>query len=106
MSEQTAFPFIRFWRPSDELIPTDLWLMVGDVKVRYGRIDKGFSFEVYESDAEKAKEIVDAIIEQMLIDHDESQHGVSWRTVSLEEIESGWDGCHIYDWHYRVRDSY
>lgn len=106
MSEQTAFPYIRFWKPSDELIPTDLWLMVGDVKVKYGRIFRGFRFEVYESDAEKAKEIVDKIVEQMLIDHDESQHGVSWRTISLEDIGLAWDGCYVYEWHYRVRDSY
>jgi len=98
--------YIRFWKPSDEVIPTDLWLMVGDVNVQYERICKGFRFEVYESDAEKAKEIVDKIIEQMLIDHDEPQHGVSWRTVSLEETESVCDEMHVYEWHYRVRDSY
>ena len=108
MSEQTAFPYIRFWKPSNELIPTDLWLMVGDVKVKYKRIYSGFRFEIYESlNAEKAKETVDKIIEQMLIDHNESKHGVSWRTVSLEEIGSGWNRGHvIYEWHYRVRDSY
>lgn len=106
MSEQTAFPYIRFWKPSDELIPTDLWLMVGDVKVQYGRIHRGFRFEVYESDAEKSKGIVDKIIERMLNDHDESQYGVSWRTVSLEEVQSAWTGCHVYEWCYRVRDSY
>ena len=106
MSEQTAFPYIRFWKPSYELIPTNLWLMVGDVKVQYARIDRGFRFEVYESDAEKAKEIVDKIIEQMLVDHDEPQHGVSWRTVSLEETEIVGDVIHVYEWHYRVRDSY
>ena len=50
---------------------------------------------------------MDKIIEQMLIDHNESKHGVSWRTVSLEEIGSGWNRGHvIYEWHYRVRDSY
>jgi len=53
-------------------------------------------------------EIAKKIIHQMIMDHDESQHGVSWRTVAIlvvpqEEI------CKfgtIIDWKYRVRDSY
>ena len=106
MSEQTARPYISFYKPSDELIPTDLWLLVGSVKVKYERIFHGFKFEVYESDDEKANGIVNEIVRQMLIDHDESQHGVSWRTVSLKEVQSAWNGCHIYEWCYRVRDSY
>ena len=106
MSEQTYRPYISFHIPHGELIPTDLWLTVGSVKVRYERIFHGFKFEVYESDAEKAKGIVDEIVRQMLIDHDESEHGVSWRTVSLEEVQSAWTECHVYEWCYRVRDSY
>ena len=97
---------IRFWLPSDQRIPTDFWLIVGETKVHYERISHGFKFEVYETDAEKAKSIVDEIVKQMLIDHDESEHGVSWRTVSLEEVQSAWVGCHVYEWCYRVRDSY
>ena len=106
MSEQTYRPYISFYIPSDELIPTDLWLTVGNAKVRYEKIYHGFKFEVYEADAEKAKGIVDEIVKQMMIDHDNSEHGVSWRTVSLEEVQSAWMGCHVYEWYYRVRDSY
>lgn len=97
---------IKFYIPSDWVVPIDLWLTVDDIKVSYKRIEHGFSFEVYEPDSDKAKAIVDAVIEQMLIDHDETQHGVSWRTVSFEEVENVWDGSHIYEWRYRIRDSY
>ena len=97
---------IQFFIPSDWVVPIGLWLTVDGTKVSYRQIEHGFSFEVYESDADKAKAIVDAVIVQMLIDHDETRHGVSWRTVSLEEIENVWEGSHIYEWRYRIRDSY
>jgi hypothetical protein len=97
---------IQFWIPSDQHVPTDFWLIVENTKVRYEKIKNGFQFEIYESNQEKANEIVCEIITQILIDHDETQHGVSWRTVSIEEVPTTWIGCHVYDWHYRVRDSY
>ena len=97
---------IQFYIPSDEVIPTDLWLLVGETKVRYERILHGFKFEVYEADVYKAQKIIDKIIKQMLIDHDESHHGVSWVTTSLKEVFSYGIEMHTYEWHYRVRDSY
>ena len=106
MSKQTVPPHIRFYIPSNELIPTNLQLEVGTIRVRYERILLGFRFTVYESDAGKARDVVDEIVKQMLIDHDEPQHGISWRTVSLEEVQNPWVGCHVYEWFYRVRDSY
>ena len=106
MSDQTARPYICFYIPSDQLIPTDLRLLVGDVKVKYSRIQYGFVFEVFHPDAEKAKHVVDEIVSQMLFDHDESHHGVTWETVSLEEMEKTWPISYVYVWHYRVRDSY
>lgn len=97
---------IQFYIPKDQHIPTDLWLTVDHTKVRYQKITNGFQFEIYEGNEEKAKEIVTEIITQMLLDHDEIGHGVSWRTVSIEEVPTVWCGCHVFDWHYRVRDSY
>ena len=97
---------IKFYIPKDTVVPTNLMLVVDNVKVIYEKIDHGFRFEVYEPNADMAKEIVDSIINQILIDNDESQHGVSWRTVSFKEIENVHDMSHIYEWHYRIRDSY
>ncbi len=98
---------IRFHIPKDQIIPTDLILKADDVMAKYCRIKGGFIFDVYTGDAEKARDIVQAVVRQMIVDHDESQHGVTWETVSLNEISNAsWVGCHSYAWTYRVRDSY
>ena len=76
------------------------------IDVYYERIKGGFRFYVYVDSDETALEIVKAIAEQMIFDHDESQHGVSWRTVSMEVITDEWGFRRIVDWKYRVRDSY
>lgn len=110
LTEQTKgekdYMNIKFFIPTGCVVPTDLRLKVDDVHVHYSRITNGFIFEIYEPDAMKAKAIVDEVIKQIISDNDESQHGVSWRTTSFAELESHWDGSHIYEWHYRVRDSY
>ena len=97
---------IEFYIPKDEKIPTDLRLKVDGIDVYYERIKGGFRFYVYVDSDETALEIVKAIAEQMIFDHDESQHGVSWRTVSMEITEDTWGFRKIVDWKYRVRDSY
>lgn len=97
---------IEFYIPKDEKIPTDLRLKVDGIDVYYERIKGGFRFYVYVDSDEKALEIVKAIAEQMIFDHDESQHGVSWRTLSFEVTRDEWGFRRIVDWRYRVRDSY
>ena len=97
---------IQFFIPTGCTVPTDLRLKVDDVYVHYSKISCGFIFEVFEPDEMKAKEIVDEIIEQIISDNDELQHGVSWRTTSCVELESNCDALHTYEWHYRIRDSY
>ena len=99
---------IRFYVPKSETIPTDLRLYVGDIYVEYERINNGFRFCVLLDDEEEAMKIAEQIVAQMKQDHDEPQHGISWRTVSLE-IEPREErykvGTNIV-WKYRVRDSY
>lgn len=99
---------IEFYIPAGEKIPTDLRLYVGDVYVTYERIRGGFAFRVLLDDEEKAMETVKKIIQQMKNDHDESQHGVSWRTISLEVIpqDKRYKIDTLIEWKYRVRDSY
>ncbi len=99
---------IRFYIPKDETIPTDLRLYVGDVYVTYQRIQDGFRFHILLDDEAEAMEIAKKIIHQMIMDHDESQHGVSWRTVAILVVpqEGRYKFGTIIDWKYRVRDSY
>lgn len=97
---------IEFYIPKDEKIPTDLRLIVDGVDVIYDRIDGGFRFQILVETDEQALEIAQEITQQMIRDHDDSRHGVSWRTVSLEIIEDSWKWRRIVEWKYRVRDSY
>lgn len=99
---------IRFFIPKDETIPTDLRLLVGDVYVRYERIKSGFRFHISVNDEDKAIDVAKEITDKMKREHDESQHGVSWRTVSLEVVpqDERYRIDTVVDWIYRVRDSY
>jgi hypothetical protein len=109
---------IQFYIPKDERIPTDLRLcvrrsaekevLVDDVYVTYRRIESGFLFIISLKDEEEAMRIAEDIVQVMKEDHDESQHGVSWRTVSLSVIpqEERYRIDTLVEWKYRVRDSY
>lgn len=99
---------IKFYIPEDETIPTDLRLYVDDVYVVYTRIQGGFRFWISLDDEKKAMEVAEEIAQKMKHEHDESEHGVSWRTVSLEIVpqEERYKFNTIIDWKYRVRDSY
>ena len=99
---------IEFYVPEGETIPTDLRLYVGDEYVIYKRIEGGFRFLVYLDDEGRAMEVVEKIVSVMIQEHDESEHGVSWRTVSLKVVpqEDRYKIGTMIDWVYRVRDSY
>ena len=65
----------------------------------------GYIFYVDNDIPEKeAEEKVKILINRILDDHDEYEHGVSWRTTSFEHVEHPL--YHMFEWHYRVRDSY
>lgn len=99
---------IKFHIPNDETIPTYLRLYVDDVYVTYERTKGGFTFRIYIDDEEKAMEVAKEIVQKMIREHDEPQHGVSWRTVSLKVIsqEDQYKIGTLIEWKYRVRDSY
>ena len=99
---------IRFYIPEGETIPTDLRLYVGDVYVGYHRIDHGFRFKILLDDENEAMKIAEEIVKKMKYEHDESQHGISWRTKSLVVVhqEERYKIGTIIDWEYYVRDSY
>lgn len=99
---------IKFYVPKSETIPTDLRLYVGDVYVKYERVQNGFRFYISLEDEQQAMDVAKEIVEKMQREHDESEHGVSWRTVSLEIVptEERYRIGTIVEWKYRVRDSY
>lgn len=100
---------IRFYIPTRETIPTDLALYVGNFYVKYQRIKScTFRFEILTDDEDEARVVVQKIIDQMIADHDDAHHGVTWETVSLETVpqEGRFNISTIFDWKYRVRDSY
>lgn len=99
---------IKFYIPNDITIPTKLCLYVGDVYVTYERTKGGFTFHILLDDEEKAMEVAKEIVQKMKREHDEPQHGVSWRTVSLRVIpqEDRYKIGTLIEWKYRVRDSY
>lgn len=108
MQHYTKVDDIQFYIPRHETIPTALLLYVGDVFVRYERIHGGFRFSIDTKDEAEAMEIAKKIVQKMKSEHDEPQHGVSWRTLSLEIVpqEERYKIDTIIDWKYRVRDSY
>ena len=99
---------IKFYIPKNETIPTDLRLYVGDIYVNYECIKSGFRFHILVDDEDKAIDVAKEITDKMKLEHDESQHGVSWRTISLAVVpqDERYRIDTVVDWIYRVRDSY
>lgn len=98
---------IRFYIPKDESIPTDLRLYVGDVYVRYERIEGGFAFHIMTEDEKLAMTIAEEIVEKMKWEHDESEHGVSWQTISLDIVpqEERYKIDTLVEWKHRARST-
>jgi len=101
---------IEFYIPKGETIPTDLMLKVDghQIKYEYERFKNEFLFETLIDDEEKALEIVSEIVKQIKREHDEPEHGISWRTVSLSIVpqEERYKIGTWVRWKYRIRDSY
>ena len=99
---------IEFYIPKNETIPTDLRLLVDNIYVTYERIVNGFRFIVSTEDEDFANKIVGEIIAKIKEEHEEPEHGVSWRTVSIETVpqDERYKLGTIIEWKYRVRDSY
>lgn len=99
---------IKFYIPEGITIPTELMLLVDGKRVDYERLPRALRFWLYDVDAETALDIVREITDKIRWEHDESQHGVSWVTKSLEIVpqEERYKIGEIVEWKYRVRDSY
>lgn len=85
-------------------VPLILELEVDGTNVTYRQADGAIHFTVWVGDAEKALFIVNEIIKQIKLEHDDAKHGVSWRTLSIEiTAETDWYTCAV--WKYYVRDA-
>jgi hypothetical protein len=89
-------------------IPLCLEVKVDGVSVTYLRYgsDNCFYFTVWTTDAEKAKAVVEKIVEQIIRERSDYKHFVSWRTESLKVIDTDERYGYItLEWVYYVRDS-
>lgn len=85
-------------------VPLILELEVDGTNVTYRQADGAINFTVWVGDAEKALSIVNEIIKQIKLEHDDAKHGVSWRTLAIEiTAETDWYTCAV--WKYYVRDA-
>lgn len=99
---------IKFYIPKNETIPTALRLYVDDNFITYERVNKGFIFKTLIDDENEAVKVVKKVVNQMIYEHDETEHGIRWATISLKVVpqeERYKVGTNI-EWIYRVRDSY
>ena len=90
-------------------VPLCLEVKVDGVSVTYRRCDDReycFVFTAWTKDAEKAKAVVEKIVEQIIRERSDYKHCVSWRTEKLEVIgTSERYGYTTVEWVYYVRDS-
>lgn len=97
---------IKFYIPEGVTIPFVLRLDVDGTDVTYRGVASGFEFTVWHVDREKAMEIVQEIVKQIKSEHDDSKHGVTLVTTSLEiaAVNERY-GYVCITWKYRIRDA-
>ena len=90
-------------------VPFCLEVKVDGVSVTYRRYDGKdgcFEFTAWTKDAEKAKAVVEKIVNQIISERSDYKHFVSWRTEKLEVIDTDERyGYTTVEWVYYVRDS-
>ena len=94
-----------------ETVPTELRAMVDDVLITYKRTCSapypGFRM-IVENDTskEKAEKVARVLIDRIIDDHNESEHGVSWKLMSFDYMGRDTLDRREFAAYYRVRDSY
>lgn len=78
---------IKFYIPSDEIIPTRLRLKANGKDVYYNKVHDKFAYDftVYSATEEESKEIVDEIVRKMC--YQSYDHGAEWRVTNKEVID-------------------
>ena len=106
--EYTITP--KVYKPGNP-IPLRLEVDINGITIYYDRLRPtsseypGYVFYTStKTSKEEAEAMIKALIERILDEQDEEEHGVSWRTVSFQYVDN-WL-YHTFEWRYRVRDSY
>lgn len=87
-------------------IPLVLEVEVDGISVTYDSIKDGIEFSVWTADKNKALEVVNRIVDEIICERSDYKHFVSWRTESLEVVENDDRyGYTFIEWKYYVRDS-
>ena len=86
-------------------IPLRLILDVDGQHVYYEKQGGSIVFKMYSISKEKAMEIVKEVVKVIESEQGEHEHGVTWRTVSLEVTEAN-EMCDYIEitYKYRIRD--
>lgn len=86
-------------------IPLVLALDVDGQRVCYEKYGGSIVFKMYSISKEKAMEIAKEVVKVIESEQGEPEHGVTWRTVSLEVTEANerYDYVEI-TYKYRIRD--
>lgn len=96
---------IKFFQ--DDKVPLRLILDVDGQRVYYEKQGGSIVFKMYSISEEKAMEIVQEVVKVIEFEQGEPEHGVTWRTVSLEVTEAN-EMCDYVEitYNYRIRDSW
>lgn len=89
-------------------IPLCLAVKIDGVLVTYSRfgVDDCFEFTAWTKNIEKAKTVIEEIVNQIISERSDYRHCVSWRTKKLEVIDTDERyGYTTVRWMYYVRDS-
>ena len=99
---------VKFFIPSDELIPTRLRLTVDGSHVYYERVHDKFAYDftLYDDAAKNYKAIVDEIVKTMC--EQSYDHGSEWRESRREIISRSeeWYEPVVVRVYFHVKDSY
>lgn len=87
-------------------IPLTLEVEVDGISVTYDSIKGGIEFSVWTANRDKALEVVNRIVDEIIRERSDYKHCVSWRTEKLEVIDTDERyGYTTVEWVYYVRDS-
>lgn len=104
-AKQVAEMNIKFFVPSDQIIPTYLRLIADGVHVFYNRLSDRFAyrFTVYTTDENLAANIVEEVARRMC--NQSYDHGVSWRIENVALIPTESVVSLDYEVVFRLRDA-
>lgn len=87
-------------------IPLVLEVAVDGTAVTYAKMTGGYEFTAWTANRDKALEVVNQIVDEIIRERSDYKHFVSWRTESLEVVQNDDRyGYTLIEWKFYVRDS-